>query len=270
MGIAIGSGRTMEYDLEAAQIARLTIERAQSAADVRLIVDRVFGSYFWPGSGTHLELVADDVWQAYGALLARRAIKEPSRRALEPTALDHVRSFLWLAGAFGPALDRQLQLAVWRAWTYADRDVSPQRLANYAVGGHVFTGGSVSEQIGRIVRGRLRRRGVWIVPDALAKPADASLREIPHDTVDDTVATTSRRATRPRDSAPPGTMLLRLPVRSDSSAPPSSALPRIDARSVPSPPRSTSSCLRHTTATVRSTSSEIDRSHAVPESTSDK
>jgi hypothetical protein len=102
--------------------------------------------------------------------------------------LDHVRSCLWLAGAFGPALDRQLQRGVWRAWTFADRDVSPQRLASYAVGGHVFTGGSASEQIGRIVRLRLRRpRGVWIVPDSLAKPGDSSLREIPHETVDDTV-----------------------------------------------------------------------------------
>jgi hypothetical protein len=188
MGIAEGGARPLAYDLEAAQIARLTMQTARGPDDLRQLVDRVFAAYFWPGAADRLEQVAEGVWTMYRELLARRAVKHPSRRDLDAAAIDFARSRLWLAGAFEPLIDAELRGGEWRAWTWADRDVSPVRLAHFGEGGHVFTGSSVEEQIGRIVRGRVRRPpGAWLVIDPLAKPGDASLEQLPHRTFGETV-----------------------------------------------------------------------------------
>lgn len=180
--------RATEYDVEAAQMTRLTLEGGADRADVERIAQRVFDVYFWPGSAAGLDDLAEQVWESYDKLRARRERKEPSRRALGAEAISYVIDRLWLARGLEAPLTARLRAAEWRAWTFADRGVSRARLANFRSGGHVFSGGSVADQIARIVAARLRRHGGWwIVPDPMANPCDAILREVAHVAVDDAV-----------------------------------------------------------------------------------
>ncbi len=188
MGIGNPRVRETEYDIEAAQIARLTLDRAADRADIERIAQQVFDAYFWPGSAARLDLVAEQVWKAYGWVRERREIKEPSRRALPAEAIGYVLDRLWLARGLEAPLTARLGTADWRAWTFADRDVPDARLASFHTGGHVFSGGSVADQVARIVAARARRvAGWWIVPDPMAKPSDAFLRDIAHVAIDDAV-----------------------------------------------------------------------------------
>ena len=187
MGIGDPRPRADEYDIEAAQITRLVLEPGGDREALERHVRGVFDAYFWPGGAAHLDAVAEQVWEAWRDVQARRGRKDLSRRALGADAVAYVVDRLWLAAGFADALTARLQEGAWRAWTLADSDASDERLARFSTGGHVFSG-SAAYQIGNVVASRLRRSaGCWIVPDLMAKPSDPFLARTPHVTVDDGV-----------------------------------------------------------------------------------
>lgn len=65
--------------------------------------------------------------------------------------------------------------------------MSDARLAQFGTGGHVCSGGSIGEQVGRIVAARAPVGGMWIVPDSMAKPSDPFLRDVEHVAIGDAV-----------------------------------------------------------------------------------
>jgi hypothetical protein len=185
--MGIGNPPVDEYDSEAGQIARLTLAGAADRAEVERIVQRVFDEYFWPGSAARLDVVAEQVWAAYGWVRELREIKEPSRRNLGPEAIGWAIERLWLARGLEAPLTERLRTGAWQAWTWAD-PVPDARLAQFGTGGHVFTGGTIAEQVGRLVAHRARRTGgSWMVPDPMAKPSDGFLRDVDHVVVGDAV-----------------------------------------------------------------------------------
>jgi hypothetical protein len=188
MGIGDPRPRAEEYDIEAGQITRLALGAGNDRAKVGAIVQDVFDAYFWPGRAARLDVVADEVCRATRELRLRRERREASRRELGAQALGWLIERLWLARGFEDALTAELLRGGWRAWTLADRDVSDARLAEYSTGGHVFSDGSVADQVARVAAVRLRRlAGWWIVPDPAAGPGDRFLDGVAHQAVADAV-----------------------------------------------------------------------------------
>jgi hypothetical protein len=116
-------------------------------------------------------------------------------------ALADVRESSWLARGLEPYLLDSLDIVAFSCWTFADAEVTDERLAELKTGGPVCTE-NASELAGAEVAETLDEcnGGAFIAPDPMRRPGDAFLDRLPLEyfTVDDGIYYVERRPDRGR------------------------------------------------------------------------